>query len=335
MSKYHELRTAMDDGDWTTAEGAATRLRDRMKIEGYGIDFQIWRGGLPLNETAASRLIIGKVTTRPVADMYLAGIQDMVRQGRDDLIDGTVATRIKGTRLMFEHGDFKYPVNFTYSNPELTVVIGQKDVARRLKRRNKGDIKREDRSNRLQDKLDDTRETNGANYLAHAGQSGYLMRNTFIRFFAQIEGQYGTSTETQIRGITLPEMQGFIDSAGRETLADVSTHVDTNLEKDGAKIQATHSDFAKEIVDFLNLEYEVDVDSIKRQHREERTDSGFQTIEHWIKYQGGDKGMALKKLLDRRPSAVTPDDITEAFEAGYTASKPPLSLETNDGTAEA
>lgn len=325
MSKYHELRATTGDG-WMTAESAATTLQDRMGIEGYGVEFQIWRDGLPLNETAARRLIIGKVTTPPVADGYIQAIQDMANSGREDLVDGAVTIRVKGTRLMFKHGDFMYPVNFSNSNPDLTVVIGEKNVARKLKRRNKGDIKREDRSNRFQEKLDDTKNVGRAGYLAHAGQCGYLMRNTFIRFFAQIEGQYGTSTETQIRGsITLPEMQGFIDSAGRESLAGLSPRVDTSLERDGATIQATHSDFAKEIIDFLNLEYEVDIDSIKRQHREERADSGFQPIGHWLKYQGGESGTALTRLLDRRPSEVPPDDITEAFEAGYAASGPPAS----------
>lgn len=328
MSKYHERIAAIAaERDWTTVEGVAVGLRDRLELRDYGIEFQIWRDDLPLNETAARRLIIDKVTTRPVSDAYLAGLQDMTRQGREDLVDGGVTAHTRGTRLMFEHGDFKYPVNFSHSNPELEVVIGQKDVARRLKRRTKTEVGREERSNRLQEKLDDTRNADRAGYLAHASQCGYLVRHTAMRFYNKARGQRGVSTMTSITGLALPKLQGFIDSTGRESLSEVSTHVDTSLEKvsgpgapEGPALVAMHADFAKEIVDFLNLEYEVDIDDLKRRHMKD--DSGFQSIGHWIEQSGGGSGIVLEKLLDRRPDSAAADDITKAFEAGYAGKLP-------------
>jgi len=321
MSKYHELQAEAGKGNWTTADGAAAMLRDRMRIEGYGVEFQIWRDGLPLNEATARRLITGKLTTRPVAETYLQAIRDMVNSGRDDLVDGPVAARVRGTRLMFEHGDFKYPMNFRNSNPDLEVVIGEKDVARKLKRRNKGDIKREERSNWLQEKLDKTQDTDGDLYLLHAEQCGYLARNTAVRFYNTGHNQYGVSTMTKIYGITLPELQDFVDSAGNQTLSDVSTHADTSLEKateSGEKerdiVEAGHSDFTKAIVDFLDIGFEVDVDGIKREHAkaEEKSDSRFQPIKHW----GADEEEVLKLLIARR-SELNPDKIRERFTSGY------------------
>ena len=79
---------------------------------------------------------------------------------------------------------------------------------------------------------------------------------------------------------------------------------------------ATRAARRSEIVDFINLEYEVDIDDIKRQHRQEKADSGFQSIEYWIEQSGGDRASVLERLLERRRN-MDPADITEAFEMGY------------------
>jgi len=303
-----------DVQNWTDAEGIAAKLQDRLKLTDYGVEFQIWRDSLPLNEAEAKRVIIGKITTRPVVGEYLLSLRDAIcRNGGEEFVDDSPEVWIRGSQPEFKHGDFKYYVNFRHSNPELRVIVGQRDVKRKIREMKSPEIKREKKTNKLQEKLEDTRTTGRDDYLAHARQCGYLTVNTTMRFFANIEGQFGTSIETHIQGISLLELQTFVDSAGRESLSGVSTHVDTSLEKDcGKSLNAMHSDFAKEIIDFLNLEFDVDIDDIKRLHREEKSNSGHQPIEHW----GANQDAVLRKLLDRRPGSVPASDVTEAFGKG-------------------
>lgn len=310
MSKYHERVAAIAaKHDWTTAAGIAAGLRNEMKLEDYGTEFQIWQDGVPIDEETARQAIMSEVTSSPMMEEYQRSLREMVLEGSVD--SWTIYVEADPTgEPVFEHGDFRKPLSLG----EFEVVTGAKEVERRRKRTTKTDIKKEDRARKIKEKLDDTQNTGKASYLAHAKYCGYLVRNTAIRFFAQIEGQYGTSTETQIRGITLPELQEFIDSTGRKTLAGISTHVDTSLEKadEGAGIKATHSDFAKEIANFLNLEWEMDIDDIKRRHREAKADSGLQSIEHW----GADRETVLERLTERRRN-LDQGDITKAFELGY------------------
>lgn len=317
MSKYHKLQTKFAKAVWTTEEGIVAGLQGELKLKGYGTEFQIWQDGVPIDEEAARQTIIKKVTAPPVIGEYQRSIRETILEDGEEFFDSYEATvEAEPPELMFEHGGFRHPMNLG----ELEVAVGAKKVEQRRKRRTKTEEKAEDRALKLEKKLGDTRDTDKDDYLLHAIQCGYLARNTTIRFFAQIEGQLGCSTETKIKGITLPKLREFIDSAGRPTLSEVSTHVDTSLEKAADVVQAVHSDFAKEIVDFLNLEYEVDVDGIKRQHREEKADSGFRSIGHWIEQSGGDGGLVLEKLKERRKN-LNPDEITAAFELGYEATE--------------
>jgi len=317
VSKYHKRVGAI--ANWTTLEGIAAGLRAELALEGYGAEFQAWLDGVPVDEETIRQAIIDEVISPPIIEKYQQSLRAMAADG---FLNNYAVFAKADPELIFEHGDFRRPMILD----GFEVVTGAKDVERRRKRTTKTDVKKEDRARKLQEKLDDTLNTDEDDYLRHAIQCGYLMKNTTIRFFAQIEGQYGTSTETQIRGITLPKLQEFIDSAGRPSLSGVSTHVDTSREKaaeacGGRKakadvVEAVHSGFVEEILDFLNLEYVVDVGGIKRQHREEKADSQFRSIGHWIEQSGGDSGMVLEKLKERRRN-LDPDEITAAFELGY------------------
>lgn len=312
MSKYHE-RIAAIGHDWTTIDGITAALQDKLELRGYWTEFQVLRGGAPVDEETARQAIIGVVTSPPIIEKYRSALQKMdsgVADGREAFVKATQTTG----GLVFNHGHQQLLMDFGEFE-----VISKSTLEERLKRRNKTEEKRENRGLELKKKLDETQRTDKDFYLFHANQCGYLVRNTTIRFNASAEGQFGTSTMTHIAGITLPELQQeFIDSAGMETLSAISTHINPDLvrttEEDGARagIMAMHSDFAKAIIDFLNLENEVDIDDLKRQHRESESDSGFQPIGHW----GADREKVLGMLLKRR-SDLNPREIEEQFEDGY------------------
>ena len=324
MSKYHKLQAAIAKRDWTTTEGIAAGLRSELKLEGYGTKFQAWQGGVPIDEEAVRQAIIGEVTAPPVIERYQQILQKMAIE---DSLGGYGVYVEADPGVTFKHGDFEHPASLG----EFEVVTGEKEVERRRKRTTKTDIKKEDRAKKLKEKLDDTRNTDEDFYLFHASQCGYLVRNTAIRFYNTARDQWGISMMTRINGITLPKLQEFIDSAGRGTLSMISTHMDPSLvkttepgEDSEGGVLAMHSDFAKEIVDFLNLEYEVDIDDLKRQHT--KADSGFRSIGYWIEQSGGDEGMVLAKLIERRPGGLDPDRIKKLFELGYETESPATEL---------
>ena len=319
MSKYHELRAAFAEGD-LTADSVAAGLRDVLEINGYGTAFQVFRGGVPVDEEAARRAIVDEVAA---AEGYRRSLQRMMREPRWQDWSAFVEADPAGG-LAFEHGD---PAQSGFRRSlelgGLEVVVGPEKIERRLKRRTKREKEGGEKAERLRGKLGDTRNTTEADYLAHAECCGYLVRNTTVRFNSSGKKQWGTSVVTRIGGIALPALRGFIDSAGRATLSAVSTHADRQLSEyaddaGGAKagIEAMHREFANDIVDFLNLESEVDIDGVARLYRpsgpRRHSDSKFQSIEDW----GGDRGTVLGKLKERRVD-LDPEKITAAFDKGY------------------
>jgi len=76
-----ESRTASAEHDWTTAENLAAGLRDKLRIEGYGTAFRLFRDGVPIDEEAARLAIIDEITTRPVVGGYQ---QSLLRMTRED-----------------------------------------------------------------------------------------------------------------------------------------------------------------------------------------------------------------------------------------------------------
>jgi len=312
VSKYHER--ASEIAVWTTAEGIAAALRDRLDLEGYGTAFQVFRDGMSLDEDAARQAIVDEIAAPPVIERY----QQSLRRMMDDDPSGwrNWSTFVEPDSamggLVFEHGDFRQPVSLG----GLEVVIGDKQVARRLKNRPKREIAKEERAKGLQRKLEDTLGTDEADYLVHANQCGYLVRNTTMRFNRTGKGQWSTSVMTHIGGIALPTLRGFVDSTGQASLSSISTHADgtEGAEESGSEvgIDAVHKGFARDIVDFLNLEFAVDIDGIAGQYGEEKSDSGFQSIERL----GGSREEVLRRLIERRRD-LDPGKITEWFELGY------------------
>ena len=314
MSKYHERIAAAAKHDWTTVDGVAAGLRNGLELEGYGTKFQIFQDGLSVGEEAARQAIVDEITAPPVIGRYQQAIQRMMDDDPKGWRNWSMFVEAGEGALMFEHGDFQQPIRLD----GLEIVVGEKQVERRFKNRPKRETKKEEKAEKLRRKLDDTRDTDAADYLAHANHCGYLLRRTTIRFNSVAKDQFGTSVMTRIGGITLSALRDFIDSTGKATLSMISTHQGsepTEYADDGrgrAGIEAMHHDFARGIIDFLNLEYEVDTDAIARQHREDKSDSGFRSIEHW----GGGRETVLNRLIERRPD-LDSDEITEWFGQGY------------------
>jgi len=282
-------------------------LRDRLDLEGYGTAFQVFRDGVSLGEDEARQAIADEIATPPVAERYQQSLRRMMDDDPSGWRNWSTFVEAEGDGLMFEHGDFRHPVRLD----GLETVVGEKQVERRLKNRPKKETAKEERAEMLRRKLEDTRDTDEADYLAHANQCGYLVRNTTIRFNRTGKGQWSTSVMTHIGGISLPTLRGFVDSTGRAALAEIDTHTDQVSDGDsGDGIEAMHKGFARDIVDFLDLE--VDIDAIAGQHGEDKSDSGFRSIEHW----GGSREEVLRRLLERRRD-LDSDRITEWFELGY------------------
>jgi len=295
--------------DWTTAENTAARLRDGLKLAGYGTAFHLLRDGMPIDEAAARAAIVDEITTPPA----VGGYQHRMRRD-PGLRDQPASVEIDPAGgLVFEHGGFRRPVDLgglIVARPTETGQ-GRNRITKKAERK---------RSQRLQGKLDNTRGTKKADYLAHARCCGYLVRNTSMRFNSRGRDQWGTSVTTRIGGIAPGALRGFIDSAGKATLAATIQLSDRAGGVVG--VEAMHRGFAREVIDFLNLELEVDIDGIAEQHRG-RLDSGFQPIGHWC---GGEE--AVLRNLIRRRADLNPREIAKWFWRGYARVASPGGLAT-------
>lgn len=150
-----------------------------------------------------------------------------------------------------------------------------------------------------------------ANYLDHANQCGYLLENVTLNFLKS-KRMHGTSVKTRIEGLVPYQLRDFTGADGEASLAALSTHKDTKLEKSSraTKIYSGWSGFARAVIAFLNVD--VDVDSIAARHRESGGDSIFRPLNKW----GVGKKSIIERLVSQRPD-IDAEEIRKSFMKGY------------------
>jgi len=153
--------------------------------------------------------------------------------------------------------------------------------------------------------------TDTANYLDHANQCGYLLQNVRLNFLKS-RRMRTTSVKTRILDLVPYQLRDFTGANGAATLASLSTHEDTKLEKSNreTKIYSGWSDFARAIIAFLNVD--VDVDSIAARHRDSGGDSIYRPLNKW----GVSRKAVIEQLVSQRPD-VDPDKIRKSFTRGF------------------
>ena len=207
--------------------------------------------------------------------------------------------------LMFEHGDFEEPIG---------VGDGLQDGPRKTRRREKKteeEEKTEDRAETLERKRQKTQGTPNKDYLDHANQCGYLLKNIRLDFLKSPEMRT-TSVKMRIHNLTPDQLKRFTDAAGEKSLAALSTHEKTKTERDSreTKIYSPWTGFALAVIDFLDIA--VDVDGLAARHRDVGGDTGFLPLEKW----GVSKKSVLEQLTNQRPD-IDAEEIRKAFTKGY------------------
>lgn len=288
--------------NWATDDGIAAGLRQELKIRGYGTAFQIYRDRTLLDEEAARQAVIEAVTGPAVMPMYKETLQRMIDAGDEvNLYEPDVRADADG--LVFEHGNFERPID---------LAAGLR-IAKPGGKKTKRDKTVEERTKALERKRERIRKTGEEDYLTHTAQCGYLLRNTRLDFLRSPK-MTGTSVKMKIYNLKLDQLQQFIDATGSPTLASLSTHEGTRPGSDdgGNYIHSGWIGFAREVIDFLNLEMVIDVDGLKAEHRDVGGDTGFRTLEAW----GADAETVLGQLTDRRPD-IDAEMIDAYFMEGY------------------
>jgi len=293
--RYHEVSGLFRFAarDWSTAEGAADGLRS-LELEDYGTAFRLYRDRMSLDEGAARQAIVGMLD-RGLMDRHLDAVRRMLGAG-DNPRDLAVLARPDGSGgLYLEHGDFKEALDLAAAGLRLSGP-----AERRSKERSKA----------IERKRLDTQDTSEGDYLLHANQCGFLLRNVRLDFLKSPRMQ-GTSVKMRIPNLTLDNLRQFTDAAGRRSLAGLSTHEGTDVDSSGA-IYSPWIGFSLAVVDFLNLEDTIDVEDLKAQHREVGGDTGSLPLSDW----GASPESVIDELASRRPD-VDASEIRERFMAGY------------------
>lgn len=305
MSGYHRasrLFKMSAKHDWTTDDGIAAGLQQELKIVGYGTAFQIYRDRTLLDEEMARQAVIEAVTGPAMMPMYKETLQRMIGASDEpNYYDVDVQADADG--LMFEHGDFKRVID---------LAAGLR-IAGPGRKKTKREKTVEERAKALERKRERIRDTGEEDYLTHANQCGYLLRNIRLGFLRSPKMQ-GTSVKMRINNLTLDQLQRFIDATGNPTLAALSTHEGTRPGSDdsGRYIYSGWIGFAMEVIDFLNLEMVIDVEGLKEEHRDVGGDTGGRTLEAW----DADAETVIGQLTDRRPD-IDAEAIREWFMEGY------------------
>lgn len=159
--------------------------------------------------------------------------------------------------------------------------------------------------------LEQIPDTDKKDYLDHANQAGYLLKNVTLNFLKS-KRMHGTSVKTRIKDLVPHQLRGFTGANGDAPLAALSTHKDTKLEKSGreTKIYSGWVGFARAIIGFLDVD--VDVDAIAARHRESGGDSIYRPLNKW----GVGKKAVIGQLVDQRPD-IDAKEIRESFMKGY------------------
>jgi hypothetical protein len=298
--------------DWTTQAGITQALQNELSIEGYGVAFRLYANGQALDDASAKQVVIQSIQASPFFPQYERMLQRMMFNS-DNPDYYTMEATLDPARevLMFEHADTTAPIELNGYK-----IVGAKATPRKQR---KIDEEKQRREQKLQQKLDAIGNTDEMSYMLHANQCGYLLANTTMRFW-HLPSMWATSVMTHIKGISIPDLQQFVDAAGNPTLSGISTHEGNEPGADEAQemkptntgIVAMHRGFAREIVDFLNLEFVVDVDGIAAEYLQLEGDSQFKNLENW----GGDAQTVLQRLIERKPQNLDDGDVQEYFEAG-------------------
>lgn len=291
MSSYHgasRLFKMSAKHDWTTDGGIAAGLQQELKIMGYGTAFQIYRDRALLSEEEARQAVIEVVTGPAVMPIYRETLQRMIGAG-DEPNHYEVDVQVDADGLVFEHGDLLKPIDITGGGLRIVGPGGKKTKRQRTI---------EERAEALERKRERIRDTGEEDYLTHANQCGYLLRNVRLGFLRSPKMQ-GTSVKMRINDLTLDQLQRFIDATGNPTLAALSTHEGTQPGSDdsGRYIYSGWIGFAMEVIDFLNLEMVIDIEGLKEEHRDVGGDTGGRTLEEW----DADAETVIGQLADRRP----------------------------------
>ncbi len=131
-------------------------------------------------------------------------------------------------------------------------------------------------------------------------------------YFVHTRKQWTASVKTSILDLTIEQLRLFSDATGSWSLATLKPHAEITGDDNRKSILATTRDFAVAIVDFLNLEFIVDVDSILAEYAELVGDSNFQHLSEW----GGTREIVLQRLIERKPD-MDAETIAEYFNAGF------------------
>lgn len=147
-------------------------------------------------------------------------------------------------------------------------------------------------------------------YLRHVNHCGWLFRNIEL-YFVHTKNQWGASVKTRILNLTVEEMQKtFVDATGTLALANLQPTINADPQH-GEHILGTTRDFAVAIIDFLNLEFVVDIDAILAETKKQVGDTGSKGLEAW----GGTREIVLERLQERRPD-LDVEEVERAFDLG-------------------
>ena len=274
-------------------------LNKNLKVNGYGV-WNLYRGTDLIPESEVKAIIIEAIKDNPTVKRVF----DVA--GEDARYMAITADYSQDhENLIFDFGgEFEIGLKELLATAGIRVT-GPRKVSRQAAER------LAQRQADLTAKLELIPGTPVHIYLRHVNQCGFLLSRTKL-YFVHTRKQWTASVKTSILDLTIEQLRLFSDATGSWSLATLKPHAEITGDDNRKSILATTRDFAVAIVDFLNLEFIVDVDSILAEYAELVGDSNFQHLSEW----GGTREIVLQRLIERKPD-MDAETIAEYFNAGF------------------
>ena len=307
------LKHSLGSYDFTSLESLKSYLQNDMQIKNYDTSFSLFQDNQPIDLSQARLLILNAIISDPrfEQEYYPIVLKLVDMNERPDRSSVHVDLDKDNDILIFEHDDIiRFPVH-----------LGNQTKVRSLSRRSghsstqrKFDLDKKQKEQKLQEKLQEIQSVDVMDYVTHANQCGYLTKHT--RFdVLHTANMWASSVQTLVAGITIDRLQSFIDATGQPVLSKIESHLNSSegIQNTQNGVEGWWKGFAIAIIDFINLEFIIDIDVLCDEYKNQIGHSGYRTIEEW----GGTKEVVLKRLIERKPKNVSASDIEEYFMEGY------------------
>lgn len=244
--------------------------KSAIKLYNYPMDFQLVRNGQPLDEMQARDAIVNAIISmQPFGPKIKRRMQEDVLDGLDFTLTVQFNRQRMAPSITYTSEGMRKPAM------EIPPQIVQQQLASagvtftfpEQHRRNPRRIENPDAAVSKEERLEEIRETQPAEYLKHAKQCGFLVNHTVIRIAPPTGKQQGrrkAQVEVYVEGgpfFTTETLRNLIDASGNRVFASMQGYIRELADRSQKRgIAGSSMALAQAVLTFLGIDNQLSVD---------------------------------------------------------------------------